>query len=514
MSKSRGNFLDPHAVVAAFGADGARYVTLREVAFDRDTDVSWDSFVRRYNADLANDFGNLVNRTVTMVNRYLGGERPAPRPAGESPLGAGWADTLGRYRRRLEGCLLHDALAELWAFVGGANKTVDAEQPWTLNKAAQAGDAEAAAARLRGVLGDLVEACRLVGLAVAPFMPASAPRILEQLGHAYPYGADGNGGPPILEAARVGRRRGAGPRDRHAGAAVPARGGDRGDRDPAGLIRAPRRLPRPRQRGPVRRRRRPRPRGARLAGVERLLVPGWNMPRRRAPWRSPSAIRGSTRRSASIPTTPTRRRRRLGGDRGLGTRRAGGRDRRDRARRGPDVLALARPARQPAPQPRPRARDRQARDPPLPLEGRLAGRPGRARRRAARAGFDGEAARQAFGERPPAVIHSFSGPVDYAREVLAMGLAVSVLGARVPARRGGVRRGRRARPAGPPARRDRRAVPDAEGRARGPATSPPSSRSRRAGSPTGAGWGRTASTPSATASSARTTTRFPRTRAR
>ncbi len=61
--------------------------------------------------------------------------------------------------------------------------------------------------RLRGVLGDLVEACRLVGLAVAPFMPASAPRILEQLGHAYPYGADGNGGPPILEAARVGRGR-------------------------------------------------------------------------------------------------------------------------------------------------------------------------------------------------------------------------------------------------------------------------------------------------------------------
>ena len=87
MSKSRGNFLDPHAVVAAFGADGARYVTLREVAFDRDTEVSWDSFVRRYNADLANDFGNLVNRTLSMADRYLGGERPAPRAGGRSPLG-------------------------------------------------------------------------------------------------------------------------------------------------------------------------------------------------------------------------------------------------------------------------------------------------------------------------------------------------------------------------------------------------------------------------------------------
>ena len=93
--------------------------------------------------------------------------------------------------------------------MGGANKTVDAEQPWTLNKQAKAGD-EAAAARLQAVLGDLVEACRLVGIAVAPFMPSAAPRILEQLGYGWPYGADGNGGPAVLEPPRVGRGRGAG----------------------------------------------------------------------------------------------------------------------------------------------------------------------------------------------------------------------------------------------------------------------------------------------------------------
>jgi methionyl-tRNA synthetase len=203
MSKSRGNFLDPNAVVAALGSDGARYVTLREVPFDRDADVSWDSFVRRYNADLANDFGNLVNRTVSMVNRYLGGERPAPRERVDSPLGGAWEELVGEYRDRLEGCLFHDALAILWDFVGGANKTVDAEQPWVLAKAAQAGDAEAAA-RLRAVLGDLVEACRLVGLAAAPFIPGTAPRILAQLGHAYPYGADGNGGPALLDELRWG----------------------------------------------------------------------------------------------------------------------------------------------------------------------------------------------------------------------------------------------------------------------------------------------------------------------
>jgi methionyl-tRNA synthetase len=198
MSKSRGNFFDPNDFVAAFGSDGARYVVLREVPFDRDAEVSWDSFVRRYNADLANDFGNLVNRTVSMTNRYLDGERPAPRASEESSLRHEWLGTFSSYRERLDGFVLHDALAALWEYVGSANKVVDAEQPWVLAKAWKAGD-EAAGERLRGVLGDLVEACRLVGLAAAPFLPGTAPRLLAQLGHAYPYGADGNAGPPILD---------------------------------------------------------------------------------------------------------------------------------------------------------------------------------------------------------------------------------------------------------------------------------------------------------------------------
>jgi methionyl-tRNA synthetase len=207
MSKSRGNFLDPDAAVAAFGADGARYVVLREVPFDRDADVSWDSFVRRYNADLANDFGNLVNRTVSMANRYLDGNRPDPRSEQDSPLGDAWTALLSDYRERLEGCLLHDALATLWDFVGGANKTVDAEQPWVLARAAKDGDADAAA-RLGQVLGDLIEACRLIALAAAPFMPRTAPRVLAQLGHAYPYGDDGNGGPALLDELRWGAHAG------------------------------------------------------------------------------------------------------------------------------------------------------------------------------------------------------------------------------------------------------------------------------------------------------------------
>src|SRR5687767_8222050 len=201
MSKSRGNFLDPNDFVAAFGADGARYVVLREVPFDRDTEVSWDSFVRRYNADLANDFGNLVNRTVSMAGRYLDGERPPPRGAADAPLAAAWARAGAAYASKLDALLLHDALAALWNFVGEANRFVEAEQPWTLAKAARAGDAGAEEARalLAGVLGDLVEAVRLVSLASAPFTPSIAPRALAQLGHRYAYEIDGNGGPPLLD---------------------------------------------------------------------------------------------------------------------------------------------------------------------------------------------------------------------------------------------------------------------------------------------------------------------------
>ena len=205
-SKSRGNFLDPNDSVAAFGADGARYVTLREVPFDKDAEVSWDSFVRRYNADLANDFGNLVNRTVSMAGRYLGGERPAPRSGTEAPLAGAWSRAVTAYEAKLNALLLHDALAALWDFVGEANRFVEAEQPWAIAKAARAGDdaAPEAEARLAGVLGDLVEAVRLVALAVAPYMPSIAPRALAQLGYRYAYGPDGDGGPALLEQLEWG----------------------------------------------------------------------------------------------------------------------------------------------------------------------------------------------------------------------------------------------------------------------------------------------------------------------
>jgi methionyl-tRNA synthetase len=204
MSKSRGNFLDPTDFVDAFGTDGARYVVLADVPFDRDTEVSWDGFVRRYNADLANDLGNLVNRTVSMVNRYLDGERP---DAAGGALSTAWDERRPQFVEALEGCLLNRALAELWGVVAAANALVDAEKPWELAKAWKTGG-DAAGDRLRGVLGDLVEACRLIGLASAPFLPTTAPRLLAQLGYGYPYGPDGNGGPPLLDELRWGAHAG------------------------------------------------------------------------------------------------------------------------------------------------------------------------------------------------------------------------------------------------------------------------------------------------------------------
>ena len=201
MSKSRGNVLEPDTMAEQFGVDGVRYMVLREVPFDRDADVSWESYVRRYNADLANDFGNLLNRTLTMTTRFLDGARPAATEG--SALALAWQETWTSYSDRLDRYLLHDALAALWDFVGEANRLVDREQPWVLAKQAREGDTDAAQ-RLRGALGDLLEALRLVGLTVAPFMPDTGRRVFEQLGLDWPYGANGSGGPPLADAATWG----------------------------------------------------------------------------------------------------------------------------------------------------------------------------------------------------------------------------------------------------------------------------------------------------------------------
>ena len=169
MSKSRGNFLDPDDFVAAFGADGARYVVLREVPFDRDAEVVVGlvraPLQRRPRQRLREPRQPDGVDDQPLPRR----ERPAPRAGRRrSPLAEGWADDAATPTASgSRAACSTTPWPSLWEFVGGANKVVDAEQPWDLAKAAKAGD-DAAAARLRGVLGDLIEACRLVGLAAAP----------------------------------------------------------------------------------------------------------------------------------------------------------------------------------------------------------------------------------------------------------------------------------------------------------------------------------------------------------
>jgi methionyl-tRNA synthetase len=209
MSKTQGNVLDPEAMAELMSVDGVRYAVLREVPFDRDADVSYDSFVRRYNADLANDFGNLLNRTLTMTSRFLDGERPAPATAPSSELGSAWATAWAAYTEAMDAYLLHEALEALWDFVGHANRFVDDEQPWALNKAAKAGDTEAAD-RLRSTMADLLEACRVVSLAAAPFMPTAAERAHRQLGLEYGYAANGADGPALAGQAAWGALGGGG----------------------------------------------------------------------------------------------------------------------------------------------------------------------------------------------------------------------------------------------------------------------------------------------------------------
>ena len=180
-----------------FGVDGVRYVVLREVPFDRDADVSYDGFVRRYNADLANDFGNLLNRTLNMTAPL-----PRRRASSREPTSRHWrrmARGMGDVRRSDGAYLLGDALAALWDFVGEANRFVDREQPWALAKQAATGDA-AAAERLRGALADLLEACRRHRACRGAVHARRRAARVRAARARVSYAADGSGGPPLADA--------------------------------------------------------------------------------------------------------------------------------------------------------------------------------------------------------------------------------------------------------------------------------------------------------------------------
>lgn len=184
MSKSLGNVVDPAELTSRYGADAVRYWMLREVPPTQDADYTDEKLERRYTADLANDLGNLLNRTVSMIQRYRGGTVPAPTPGGvEDAELAGIARTLAD---RLHTALGDDydpqaALASIWELVVRANRYVEETAPWSLAKAERGGDA-AATARLDTALYHLAEALRLIAQTLRPFLPTTAERMAAQLG--------------------------------------------------------------------------------------------------------------------------------------------------------------------------------------------------------------------------------------------------------------------------------------------------------------------------------------------
>jgi methionyl-tRNA synthetase len=177
LSKSLGNVVDPAAMVDRFGADTVRYYLLREVSFERDGDFSVGQLVGRHNADLANDLGNLLNRTVGMSRKYLGDAFPVPRAgAGDGVLRDLAGDVSARYAAAMDRFEFHNALAAVWELVRRANRYIEESAPWKLAKD------PAGAPRLETVLYDVLESLRVVSVLVAPVMPAKASELARALG--------------------------------------------------------------------------------------------------------------------------------------------------------------------------------------------------------------------------------------------------------------------------------------------------------------------------------------------
>jgi methionyl-tRNA synthetase len=177
MSKSLGNIIDPFALVAAYGSDALRYYFLKEIELGKDGDFNEERFIQTVNADLANDLGNLLNRTLKLVHKYCDGRVPSVPVPQDNPL-ALLGENLGTQVGQAYGELaLHRACLLPLTLAQRANQWIDEQAPWQL---AKTGDQDA----LKRVLYSLLEAVRLAAYLLSPVIPQTSTRIYQQLGYA------------------------------------------------------------------------------------------------------------------------------------------------------------------------------------------------------------------------------------------------------------------------------------------------------------------------------------------